>query len=229
MAAWERHCSSAAKPVRLDSNPFGSRATRVVASEDVIAAGGREATRPAAEPQPPSVTRFSYSSERHHCPGARGRNPQRTWATPLQTLLIAERAALLSGRDDDFTLIVTIGYTGMRWGEAIGLEREYLKHSLVNVEWQLREVNGQFHRIPPKDDSYPSINWEPRLPVDLPPFLATLLDGQAAKHPQHRCACRSQHGGSGQYIFTGPDGGHYRRSNHARRIFRPPATAGTSQ
>ncbi len=109
----------------------------------------------------------------------------------------------------------------MRWGEAIGLEREYLKRSHVNVEWQLREVNGTFYRLPPKDDSYRSTNWEPRLPVDLPPFLTTLLDGQAAKHAQHRCACTSQHGGSGQYIFTGPDGGHYRRSNHARRIFRP--------
>ena len=109
----------------------------------------------------------------------------------------------------------------MRWGEAIGLEREYLKQSLVNVEWQLREVNGIFHRLPPKDDSYRSTNWEPRLPVDLPPFLAALLDGQAAKHPQHRCACRSQHGGSGQYVFTGPDGGHYRRSNHARRDLPP--------
>jgi hypothetical protein len=30
-------------------------------------------------------------------------------------LLVAERAALLAGRDDEFTLLVTIGYTGMRW------------------------------------------------------------------------------------------------------------------
>jgi len=28
-------------------------------------------------------------------------------------LLIAERAALLTGRDDEFTLLVTIAYTGM--------------------------------------------------------------------------------------------------------------------
>ena len=40
------------------------------------------------------------------------RAPQRAWATPLQALLLAERAALLSGRDDDFTMLVTIGYTG---------------------------------------------------------------------------------------------------------------------
>ena len=39
---------------------------------------------------------------------------------------MAERAALLAGRDDEFTMLVTIGYTGMRWGETIGLERDLL-------------------------------------------------------------------------------------------------------
>ncbi len=33
------------------------------------------------------------------------RGPQRVWATPLQALLVAERAALLSGRDEDFTMV----------------------------------------------------------------------------------------------------------------------------
>ena len=70
------------------------------------------------------------------------RSPQRAWATPLEVLLVAERAALLAGRDDEFTMLVTIGYTGMRWGETIGLERDLLLPSLINVEWQLREVSG---------------------------------------------------------------------------------------
>ena len=43
------------------------------------------------------------------------RSPQRAWATPLEALLLAERAALLSGRDEEFTMLVTIAYTGMRW------------------------------------------------------------------------------------------------------------------
>jgi hypothetical protein len=43
--------------------------------------------------------------------------PQRAWATPLEVLLLAERAALLAGRDDELTMLVTIGYTGMfSWG-----------------------------------------------------------------------------------------------------------------
>ena len=149
------------------------------------------------------------------------RSPQRAWATPLEVLLVAERAALLAGRDDEFTMLVTIGYTGMRWGETIGLERDLLLPSLINVEWQLREVSGRFHRLPPKDDSYRSTNVEPLTPVDLPPFLAGLLAAQADKHARQRCTCAAEHDGSGRYVFLGPDGGHHRNSNYARRIFRP--------
>ena len=149
------------------------------------------------------------------------RGPQRVWATPLQALLVAERAALLSGRDEDFTMVVTIAYTGMRWGETIGLERDYVHDDEIHVEWQLREIRSTFHRLPPKDDSYRSPNWEPCLPVDLPPFLADLLARQIKAQPRQRCACAAQHGGSGQYVFLGPDGGHPRRSNYARRVFRP--------
>ena len=149
------------------------------------------------------------------------RGPQRVWATPLQALLVAERAALLSGRDEDFTMVVTIAYTGMRWGETIGLERDFVHDDEIHVEWQLREIRSTFHRLPPKDDSYRSPNWEPRLPVDLPPFLAGLLARQIQAQTRQRCACATQHGGSGQYVFLGPDGGHPRRSNYARRVFRP--------
>jgi integrase len=149
------------------------------------------------------------------------RSPQRAWATPLELLLVAERAALLADRDDEFTMLVTIGYTGMRWGETIGLERDLLLPALINVEWQLREVSGRFHRIPPKDDSYRSTKVEPLTPVDIPPFLAGLLAAQAAKHARQQCTCAAGHEGSGRYVFLGPDGGHYRNSNYSRRIFRP--------
>jgi integrase len=149
------------------------------------------------------------------------RGPQKVWATPLQALLVAERAALLSGRDDDFTMVVTMGYTGLRWGETIGLELDFVRSTEIEVEWQLREVNGRFYRLPPKDDSYRSTNWEPCLPVDLPGFLAELIASQIGTSPRQKCACVGQHGGSGRYVFLGPDGGHYRRSNYARRVFRP--------
>ena len=76
----------------------------------------------------------------------------------------------MTGRDEDFTMILTIGYTGLRWGEAIGLERGYLRPGEIHVEWQLRELNGRFHRLPPKDDSYRSPAWEPCLPCQLAAF-----------------------------------------------------------
>jgi hypothetical protein len=73
-------------------------------------------------------------------------------------------------------MVITIAYTGLRWGEMIGLETGYAHPGEIHVEWQLRELRSAFHRIPPKDDSYRSPAWEPCLPVDLPPFLARLLD-----------------------------------------------------
>ena len=149
------------------------------------------------------------------------RTPQRAWATSLQALLLAERAALLTGREDDFTLIITLAYTGLRWGEIIGLEHGYLHPREIRVEWQIREVGGRFYRLPPKDDSYRSPDWEPCVPVDLPPFLAALLARQAEGGTRQQCACAPEHGGSGRYLFPSPDGRHHRRSNYGRRVFRP--------
>lgn len=69
-------------------------------------------------------------------------------------LLIAERAALLSGRDDEFVAVVLMGFTGMRWGELVGLETQYVRLAGIRVERQLYELdNGQLHWCPPKDES----------------------------------------------------------------------------
>jgi hypothetical protein len=91
----------------------------------------------------------------------------------------------------------------------------------IYVEWQLFELNGKFYRLPPKDDSYRSPPWDPGVPVDLPPFLAGLIGRQLRENPHQRCPCAAEHEGSGRYVFPGPDGGHYRRSNYGRRVFRP--------
>ena len=180
--------------------------------------GDAAAARPALIPFNPAIRPRNRGRRTGR---ALDRSPQRAWATPLEVLLAAERAALLTGRDDEFSLLVTVAYTGIRWGEAIGLERDLLLPTLINVEWQLREIRGHFFRLPPKDDSYRSTNWEPLVPVDIPTFLAELLTAQADKHAPQRCACAREHGGTGRYVFYSPDGGHYRRSNFARRVFRP--------
>ncbi|MGH3273406.1 MAG: hypothetical protein ACRDNZ_03660 [Streptosporangiaceae bacterium] len=45
--------------------------------------------------------------------------------------------------------------------------------------------------------------------------------GVAEESRRRAVRLRGEHGGSGQYVFLGPDGGHYRRSNYARRVLRP--------
>jgi hypothetical protein len=127
-------------------------------------------------------------------------------------------------------MVVTMGYSGLRWGETIGLEIDFIRGSELQVEWQLREVNGRFYRLPPKDDSYRSTSWEPCLPVDLPDFLADLIARQIDGGPRQKCACIGQHGGSGRFVFLGPHGGHYPgAATTPAACSAPPATGGTNQ
>lgn len=44
----------------------------------------------------------------------RAERAEKTWATPLEALLFAERCSGLSGADTDFVMLITIAYTGMR-------------------------------------------------------------------------------------------------------------------
>ena len=169
---WEK-----ALPDREGITPRTARAARTLLGTIL---GDAAATRPPLIPYNPALR----PRNRGRRTGRRlQRAPQRIWATPLQVLLIAERAALLTGRDEDFTMILTIGYTGLRWAEAIGLEHDYTRPQQIHVEWQLRELRGRFYRLPPKDDSYRSPDWDPGLPVDLPPFLAELLKAQVRTIP----------------------------------------------
>jgi hypothetical protein len=77
-------------------------------------------------------------------------SPQRAWATPLQALLLAERAALLSGRDDDFSMIVTIGYTGIFSGgtdqDEPGVLTDRPGRDMINKSGLAAEVLRMWHR-----------------------------------------------------------------------------------
>lgn len=119
------------------------------------------------------------------------RGPEKTVTTALGLLLIAERAALLSGRDDEFVAIVTTGYTGIRWGELVGLEQQYLRRGSLRIESQLYELDtGELVKCPPKDDSYRSI--------DLPDWLYELGAEHFARSGIQACRC---HGA--KYAFRG--------------------------
>lgn len=101
----------------------------------------------------------------------RARPSSQLLLSPLDALLVAERMALMSGRDDEFVWEILKRWTGMRSGEIHGLETRYLintghpRRRLLQVEWQLAEVHSKPIRIPPKDESYRNI--------DIPLFCGT--------------------------------------------------------
>ncbi|MFI5977955.1 LacI family DNA-binding transcriptional regulator [Streptomyces sp. NPDC051452] len=122
---------------------------------------------------------------------SRNRGPEKVVTTALGILLLAERMALLSGRDDEFVAGIVKGYTGMRWGEIVGLEPEFVRPRGIRVEWQLYELDtGELHRCPPKDDSYRDI--------DTPDFLTSLLANHIARTRSKPCECHGL-----PYVFRG--------------------------
>lgn len=139
---------------------------------------------------------------------------EEVWATPRDALLIGERLSVLSGRPDELIRALTLAYTGARWGEGVGLERQYFRLSTIRIEQQVYERKGTWVKKPPKDNSYRDIH--------LPPFLSDLLSRQLQHHESGHCSCEGARGcGGGRYVFIGEDGAHERRSNFGRRRWRP--------
>ncbi len=122
---------------------------------------------------------------------SRDRGPEKVVTDALGILLTAERAALLSGRDDEFVAVVLKGYTGIRWGEIVGLETAFVRPGAVRVEWQLYELDtGELVRCPPKDDSYRTIastDW-----------LSALVANHTARTKPKPCPCHGK-----TYVFRG--------------------------
>ncbi|MEV0570212.1 LacI family DNA-binding transcriptional regulator [Dactylosporangium sp. NPDC050588] len=119
------------------------------------------------------------------------RAPEKTITTVLGVLLIAERLALLSGRDEEFVLCLLLAFTGMRFGEMVGLETRFVRQDSIRIEWQLYELDtGELVRCPPKDDSYRT--------VFIPAWLAKLVREHIARAAPTACAC---HGFT--YVFSG--------------------------
>ncbi|MEU9974096.1 LacI family DNA-binding transcriptional regulator [Streptomyces sp. NPDC051014] len=122
---------------------------------------------------------------------SRDRGPEKVITDPLGLLLIAERAALLSGRDDEFVAVILKGYTGMRWGEIVGLETEFARPGTIRVEHQLYELDsGELIRCPPKDDSYRTI--------DAMEWLSALVADHLARTKPTLCPCHGK-----RYVFRG--------------------------
>lgn len=143
---------------------------------------------------------------------------RRVYATPLQVLLLAERSAIITGTCDNFVLTVTLGWTGCRWSEAIGMERAAIVGDVWELRRQLYYQKGRWWRTPPKDDSDRD--------VDLPPFLVDLLAWQK-RHGLAPCRhCPPDVHEPGIHMFGGvrrASGGHYDDSNYGPRVWRPAA------
>ena len=156
---------------------------------------------------------------------------EKVWTTPLQVLLISERLAALTGRNEDFVMGITDGYTGMRWSEISGLSPDcvlpdYMQGDALDIQWKLYELGGHFYCGRPKDGSI--------RPADLPLFLAELLAWHKTQIKGRRCTCRKFDKSTGpasgttwctgaEYMFLSPGGGHYRRSTYGERYFHPAA------
>ncbi|MEU9342001.1 LacI family DNA-binding transcriptional regulator [Streptomyces sp. NPDC048278] len=126
---------------------------------------------------------------------SRERGPEKVVTDALGILLTAERASLLSGRDDEFVAIVLKGYTGMRWGEIVGLEAEFARPRSIRIEWQLYELDtGELVRCPPKDDSYRAI--------DAMDWLSALVANHVARTKLTPCPCHGK-----TYVFRGQGAG----------------------
>lgn len=120
------------------------------------------------------------------------RGPEKVIASPLGMLLIAERMAILTGRDDELVFVQAGFWDALRLAEVIGLERHLARPKKHAVEWQLHEVEGRLLRQPPKDDSYGTL--------DVPPFLSAMVAGFAESVPLGACPC---HKDARPYLFRG--------------------------
>lgn len=218
---------------------FGSRSLTSLTAEQVARWEKGLTTRgytrkTAREPRALLATALSAAVPRHlkTNPAARrrgtGRKGQRrieqaeraekTWPTPLEALLFAERCAVLSGNDSDFVMVITIGYTGARWSEALGLGPKSVRQDELDLAWKLYELNARFYRGRPKDGSIRT--------ADIPPFLADLLSGHLKTTEKNSCTCRNTEPPwcpGTQYVFLTPQGAHHRRGNYATRVVRPAA------
>jgi integrase len=120
---------------------------------------------------------------------------EKVWVYEADALRVALNVRVLRGQWA-FVMVLLAAFTGMRWGELVGLEREFvwLDAGAVRVEWQLLEHDdGTFEKKPPKYESRRTLRIPPFLVAILREFLAGLPEGQV-------------------YLFLTDKGDHPRRS-----------------
>jgi integrase len=123
--------------------------------------------------------------------------------------LTHEEVERLAGLIDEpwRTLIFTLAYTGIRWGEAAALRRNrcHILKAKLHIAESLSELGGALHFGEPK--SRKSNRW-----VDMPRFVADMLGVHIGTQVDDK---------SDALVFTSPQGGPLRHSNFYTRIWRP--------
>ncbi|KAB2343756.1 tyrosine-type recombinase/integrase [Actinomadura rudentiformis] len=130
-----------------------------------------------------------------------------------QVLDIADRVKILGGEAAQ-VMVITAAFTGMRWGEITGLSKRncHLDQLYLQVDPEtgaLHEVRGAMWLGPPKTQTAGRR-------IDLPPFLTELLQEVMDGHDQEQG-------------FVTADGRWHRRSNFARRLWRPACDGDTER
>ncbi|MFD7500169.1 LacI family DNA-binding transcriptional regulator [Streptomyces sp. NPDC059850] len=129
----------------------------------------------------------------------------------------ARPTGFVSGRDDEFVACTAKPYTGVRWGEIVGLEPTYVRPTSIRIEAQLYEPDsGELLHCPPKDDSYRD--------VDTPAWLTRLVTQHVVRTEPSACACHRR-----RFVSRGrgPAGGGARRPGPTLADVAEPAGVST--
>jgi integrase len=148
--------------------------------------------------------------------GRRGRyqpkvKEEKVIATPRQALLIARNALQMRGLNE-YAIVLTSAYTGLRIGELAGVHREQLalkdnrQGARLHSVQQSQYVDGDFVEIGNKYDSGRGLI--------LPPFLASLLRELMDSRP------------GSEWVFTAPKGGRLIRGGDWYRETWQPLVSG---
>jgi integrase len=112
---------------------------------------------------------------------------------------VADLAAAVDPRYE--TLILTLAYAGLRWGEAVGLKRDRvdLARNRLIIGETLSEVDGKLYTVAPKTHR--------RREVVIPPFLHTMLVNHLRDVDE--------------LVWTTPSGKPLRSSNFRKKVWIP--------
>src|SRR5690625_360730 len=147
---------------------------------------------------------------------------------PFTAFLLAERASTITGRDDEFILLTTMYYTGMRISEVMGIEI-----GAVSSKYRLQKQLSPY--IKSEVFYYKSPKFNSIRDIDIPKFLLELWRHQA-RQVQHMevpegarwCPCGDEVPQEYRHtpkihLFVGDDWHHWKQTSFRHRVLYPAA------